>query len=118
MALQLLELDTELEYIDIDVDKVPYSFNIKLEDKTYSFTIKYNEIGKFFTIDLLDLNGNVLVFGEIIRYNRPLFNVIEDEYFPIPIIVPTCITDDKVHEVTYDNFGKEVKLYLYDREGA
>lgn len=92
MALQLIDLNEDVEYIDIDVSKVPYSFSIKLTDKTYTFTVKYNEVGKFFTVDLLDLNGDVLVFGEIIRYGRALFNVVEDERFPLPVIIPVCIT--------------------------
>ena len=28
------------------------------------------------------------MFGEIVRYARPLFNVVEDERFPIPVIIP------------------------------
>ena len=115
MALQLIELNEDVEYIDIDTSKVPYSFSIKLTDKTFTFTVKYNELGGFYTIDLYDLNGNVLVFGEIVRYGRALFNVVEDERFPIPVIVPYCITDDGITEVTKDNFGKAVKLYLYER---
>lgn len=115
MALQLIDLNEDVEYIDIDVSKVPYSFSIKLTDKTYTFTVKYNEVGKFFTVDLLDLNGDVLVFGEIIRYGRALFNVVEDERFPLPVIIPVCITDEEISEVTPENFGKEVKLYLYER---
>lgn len=115
MALQLIELNEDISYIGIDTARVPYSFSIKLEDKTFTFTVKYNEIGKFFTVDLLDLNGNVLAFGEIIRYGRPLFNVIEDERFPIPVIIPVCITGKDISEVTFDNFGKDVKLYLYKR---
>lgn len=115
MALQLIELNEDVEYIDIDTSKVPYSFSIKLTDKTFTFTVKYNELGGFYTIDLYDLNGNVLAFGEIIRYGRALFNVVEDERFPIPVIIPYCITDDGITEVTKDNFGKAVKLYLYER---
>ena len=110
MALQLIDLNEDVEYIDIDVSKVPYSFSIKLTDKTYTFTVKYNEVGKFFTVDLLDLNGDVLVFGEIIRYGR------EDERFPLPVIIPVCITGEEISEVTPENFGKEVKLYLYERK--
>ena len=116
MALQLIDLNEDVEYIDIDVSKVPYSFSIKLTDKTYTFTIKYNEVGKFFTVDLLGLNGDVLVFGEIIRYGRALFNVVEDERFPLPVIIPVCITGEEISEVTPENFGKEVKLYLYERK--
>lgn len=115
MALQLMDLNREIEYLDVDVSRVPYSFSVKLVDKTFTFTIKYNAEGKFFTVDLFDINGNVLAFGEIIRYERALFNVIEDERFPIPVIIPTCITGDDISEVTAENFGKEVKLYLYER---
>lgn len=115
MALQLIDLTAEVSYIEVDASKVPYSFTVKLNDKTYSFTIKYNNEGGFFTIDLFDVNGEVLTFGEIVRYGRPLFNVVEDERFPIPVIIPSCITSDDISEVTMDNFGKDVKLYLYDR---
>ena len=48
------------------------------------------------SVDLADVTGNVLAFGEIVRYGRPLFNVVEDERFPIPVIIPLCITDDDV----------------------
>lgn len=37
--MQLIDLGQEVEYIDIDVSKVPYTFSVKLSDKTYSFTI-------------------------------------------------------------------------------
>lgn len=116
MALQLIELSKDVEYIDVDVSRVPYTFSIKLSDRTYIFAVKYNETGGFFTIDLLDTNNNVLAFGEIIRYGRPLFNVVEDERFPIPVIVPLCLTSDEIAEVTKENLGREVKLYLYERK--
>lgn len=115
MALQLIDLNADVQFIEIDVNRVPYSFTVKLLDKTFSFTVKYNAEGKFFTIDLLDVNGNVLAFGEVVRYGRPLFNVVEDERFPIPVIIPTCITSDEISEVTWDNFGRDVKLYIHDR---
>jgi hypothetical protein len=118
MALQLIDLNADVQYIAIDVSRVPYTFSVKLTDRTYAFTIKYNAAGKFFTIDLYDVNGNVLAFGEIVRYGRPLFNVVEDERFPIPVIIPCCISNDDISEVTWENFGREVKLYLYDRKVA
>lgn len=115
MALQLIDLNAEVSYIEVDTSKVPYSFAVKLDDRTYAFTVKYNDAGGFYTVDLLDVNGEVLAFGEVIRYGRPLFNVVEDERFPLPVIIPTCIASDAVSEVTQENFGKDVKLYLYDR---
>lgn len=111
----MIDLNEDIEYIDIQASRVPYSFTLKLTDKTFIFTVKYNDIGGFFTVDLLDLNKNVLAFGEVVRYGRPLFYVVEDERFPIPVIIPLCITGDDISEVTKENFGKEVKLYLYER---
>lgn len=118
MALQLIDFNEEVDYIDIDESKVPYSFTIKLNDKTFNFTVKYNAAGEFFTVDLSDINGEVLVFGEIVRYGRPLFNVVEDERFPIPVIIPLCITGEDIAEVTLENMGKEVRLYLFDRKAG
>ncbi len=71
MALQLINLDVVVDYIEVDAARVPYTFSVKLVDRTYTFTIKYNDECGFYTTDLYDLNGNVLAFGEIIRYARP-----------------------------------------------
>ena len=115
MALQLIDLDAQVSYIDVKVEKVPYKFSVKLSGRTFTFEIKYNDVGKFFTIDLYDPENNPLAFGDPVRYGRPLFNAIEDQDFPIPVIIPYCITSEDVSEVTPENFGKEVKLYLHDR---
>lgn len=114
--MQLIELGAEVEYIEIDTTKVPYTFSVKLTDRTYTFTIRYNDVGEFFTADLsVSSTGEVLAYGDPIRYGRPLFNTIEDERFPLPVIIPLCLSGDGIDTVTWDNFGKEVKLYLYER---
>ena len=45
------DLNSDVEYLAIDVSQIPYSFSVKLVDKTYTFTVKYNDAGKFFTVD-------------------------------------------------------------------
>ena len=115
MALQLIDLGNAVEYIPIDMSKVPYTFSVKLVDKTYSFTVKYNTEGGFFTVDLSTSDGEVLAYGDIVRYGRPLFGSIEDERFPIPVIIPQCLSGENISEVTFDNFGQSVKLYLHER---
>lgn len=115
MSLQLTDLNEDIKYIQVDASRVPYAFSIKLDDRTYTFTVKYNDAGGFYTVDLTGAGGEVLAFGEIIRYGRPLFNVSEDERFPIPVIIPLCISGDGVAEVTRQNLGKEVKLYIFER---
>ena len=60
----------------------------------------------------------LLLHGDIVRYGRPLFNSVEDERFPVPVIMPLCLTGDDISEVTFENFGKEVRLYLWERNAA
>ena len=115
MALQLIDLSHEVAYIDINTDRVPYTFSVKLIDKTFAVTIKHNEIGGFHTADLLELGGAVLVFGDPIRYGRQMFGSIEDERFPLPVIIPQCLTGEEISEITDDNLGRTVRLYLHER---
>jgi hypothetical protein len=115
MALQLIDFGNEVQYIDVRPDRVPYSFSVRLIDRTYTFTIKYNELGGFYTADLFTNMGEVLAFGDPIRYGRALFNSVEDERFPLPVIIPYCLTGDDISEVTPENFGNAVRLYLHER---
>lgn len=118
-GLKLIDLGNEVSYIDVDTSKVPYTFSVKLGDRTFAFSIRYNEVGGFFTVDLsIASTGEVLVYGDIVRYGRPLFNSVEDERFPVPVIMPLCLTGDDISEVTFENFGKEVRLYLWERNAA
>lgn len=117
--MQLIELGVDVEYIDIDTSKVPYTFSVKLEDKTYSFVIRYNDVGGFFTADLsIASTGELLAYGDPIRYGRPLFGSIEDERFPLPVVIPLCLSGDKIDAVTWDNLGNDVKLYLFERRAV
>ncbi len=117
--MQLIELGVDVEYIDIDTSKVPYTFSVKLADKTYSFVIRYNDVGGFFTADLsIASTGKLLAYGDPIRYGRPLFGSIEDERFPLPVIIPLCLSGDKIDTVTWDNLGNDVKLYLFERRAG
>ena len=43
-----------------------------------------------------------------------MFGSIEDDRYPIPVIIPYCL-EGKETEVTEDNFGKSIKLYLHER---
>ena len=117
--MQLIELGVDVEYIDIDTSKVPYTFSVKLADKTYSFVIRYNDVGGFFTADLsIASTGKLLAYGDPIRYGRPLFGSIEDERFPLPVIIPLCLSGDKIDTVTWDNLVNDVKLYLFERRAG
>lgn len=119
--MKLIENGREIEFIDIDADRVPCSFLIKLTDKTYRLTFAYNEVADFFTVSLeISASGEntPLVFGEVLRYGKPLFEAFNDERYPLPVICPLCLTGDNITEITRDNFGTKVRLYLFDRPGG
>lgn len=105
--------------IEIDTSGVPYLFNIELSSKIYTIAINYNFIFDYFTIDLM-LGNKTLVKGEKLVINEPLFReVYEDkehninEEFPKELLIPVSSSD--VNRITFDNLGKEVQLYYFDR---
>lgn len=113
--MRVIDSSKQVSYIPVDAESVPYAFDIKLDDRTFTFCIKYNEQGGFYTVDLfVAATGEALCYGDPIRYGRQMFGSIEDERYPLPAIVPYCLTGDAV-EVTRDNLGKTVQLYLHER---
>lgn len=116
--MQLIERGQQLWYIPVTAAEVPCAMTCKLVDKSYRLTFGYNEHGDYFTIDLELANsaGNIpLVFGEILHLGKPCFEAYSDERYPLPLLVPLCLTGDPVERITYDNFGTLVKLYMLDR---
>ena len=119
--MKLIHEGQSVEFIDIDAERVPCSLLVKLTDRTYRMTFRYNEAGDFFTVDLELVSGGTsspLVFGEILRYGKPLFEAFNDERYPLPVLCPMCLTGDEIEEISYDNFGSKVRLYLFDRPGG
>ena len=106
------------KYIPIDVSRVPYSFAIKLGGTTYRLTIRYNERDDAFALDcsLQGVTVTQLCCGDPIRYGRPMWETVNDERFPSPVIVPLCLTGDPPERVTWDNLGTTVQLFLYERD--
>ena len=113
--MQLIDPGVEAPYLPIKPEMIPYTFRIQLTDRTYAFTIRYNPSGAFFTADLVSASDEVLAFGDVIRYGRPLFGSIEDERFPLPVIIPHALNWDSENSVTPKNFGQSVKLYMHER---
>ncbi|WP_150284359.1 hypothetical protein [Rummeliibacillus sp. TYF-LIM-RU47] len=100
-------------YIDLDVSEIPVQFEIDLEQDNYTMGINYNETFDFYTVDLWDDEGSIIVLGEKVVLNRPLFESIVDERLPAPSIVPfdeSGIATD----VSKENFYKTVFLTIDD----
>jgi hypothetical protein len=101
------------DYIDFDKTEVPVVFDIDLEEDTFTMGINYNQTNDFFSVDLWDGEGNVIVLGEKMILNIPLFEDLIDERLPGPQLVPM---DEAGNEkrITYENFGVTVFLFIDD----
>ncbi|MGG3677484.1 hypothetical protein ABEU95_12405 [Heyndrickxia faecalis] len=101
------------DYIDFDKEEVPVVFDIDIGEEEFTMGINYNQTNDFFTVDLWDSEGNVIVLGEKMVLNRPLFEDLIDERLPGPTLVPM---DEAGREdrITYENFGVTVFLYIDD----
>ena len=62
----------DYQYIPIQKDLIPYTFDITLGGRTFTFDIRYNAARDFFTVDLLR-DEEIIVIGEKIVYGRVLF---------------------------------------------
>lgn len=99
-----------MEYIDIEKDSIPYTFEIVLNDETFQFTINYNSVGDFFTVDLYR-NSELVRLGEKLVYGQVLFE--NYSYLDIPkIIINPYDTTGRALRISYDNLNEDVFLYV------
>ncbi|MCT6926172.1 hypothetical protein [Metasolibacillus sp.] len=98
------------EYIEIEKELIPYSFEIELGVELFEIGIEYNAIGDFFTLSL-SKDGEVLVSNEKITYGEPLFSEIYDARYPAPLILPLD-ESNKETRVGWDNLNDTVFLVV------
>lgn len=103
-------MNETLYYIDIDKDLIPYRFDITLGGFVYFMEFRYNRSQGIFTVNLLDEEEEVLVYGEPLVYGQPLFADYADIRFPVSQLVPLDVSGVE-NRVTWDNLGKTVFLY-------
>lgn len=94
----------------IDKEQIPYRFEVELDGEVYTFEIHYNSECDFFTVDLY-LNNEVIIYGEKLILNRPLFLAYADKRIPKTQIIPRDTTGTE-HRITYKNLGETVFLYV------
>jgi len=102
------------EYIEIDKDEIPYSFEIELAGEVFEIEVNYNQTYDFFTIDLFK-DGEVLVIGEKLIINRPLFKNRVNIDLPKVQIIPKDRANSATR-ITYENMNETVFLYVGDSD--
>lgn len=100
------------EYIEIDKDEIPYSFEIELAGEVFEIEVNYNQTHDFFTVDLFK-DGGVLVIGEKLIINRPLFKNRVNIDLPKVQIIPKDRANSATR-ITYENMNETVFLYVGD----
>ena len=97
-------------HIEIEKNEIPYTFEIEWEEELYTFEINYNERFDFFTIGL-SKDDEVVVAGEKMVLNQPLFYQMSDDRLPKVLLIPTD-ESGTAERITYDNLGKSVFLQI------
>lgn len=99
-----------MNYIEIEKDMIPYTFEIDLGEGEYGLEINYNERFDFFTVDLY-VEERPIVIGEKLILNRPLFEGLVDINLPTVSVIPVDRSDSETR-ITYENLEKTVFLMV------
>ena len=100
-----------MQYLDIQKELIPYTFNILLDGELFDFRIDYNNKADFFTVSL-SKNGVALCDVEPIIYGYPLFGDLKNRGdFPNVTIIPMDESRE-TDAVTFDNLSSTVFLVV------
>lgn len=107
-----------MQYIAVNKDEIPEEFDIDLGEETFTLTFKYNTSFDFFTVDLqkateVDADPEILVMGEKLILNKPLFSDFASFDFPAPTIIPMDLSGEETR-ITFENLNEKVFLYIDD----
>lgn len=91
----------------------PQRFQCRIAGVLLGFEVRYNAMGDFFTIDIMDQDGDVIVSGKPIVYGADLLEGIVDDRLPGVMIVAADTAG--VHDrVGRDALGVDVHLYIME----
>lgn len=98
-------------YININKSLIPYGISIPLGAEIFNLLLKYNQSADLFTVGL-SKGGEVITEAEPVIYGVPLFqDIYVSGKFPILNVVP--YDESRIYSnVTWDNFGADVKLTI------
>lgn len=103
-----------MRIIEIDKSLIPYRFRVAIEGSTFEFEVFYNLEHDYFTVDLW-YQDILVVQGEKLVLGKQLFTTFRHLPQPKAVIVPLDLSN-RVDRITFDNFGKDVFLYV-SKEG-
>jgi len=99
-----------VEYIEIDVEEIPFRCEIDLAGEIFTLEFHYNHDFDFFTVDI-ERDGNVLVYGEKLVIGRALFSSLTDSRLPKMQLIPKDLSG-QASRVGWDELGTTVFLMV------
>lgn len=100
------------DYIEIDKEEIPYSFEMEFGGTMFKFEVNYNVTYDYFTMDLYR-EDELIAVGQKVVYGVPLFEDYSDVF---PVTIVPLDASEKESRVSFDNLEETVFLYIL--EGA
>ncbi|MCP1176197.1 hypothetical protein NKS28_01470 [Bacillus sp. 1663tsa1] len=97
-------------HIEIIKEEIPYRFEMELAKELFTFEVHYNKRYDFFTIGI-EKDGQVIVAGEKVVLDAPLFYSLNDKRLPKVTITPKDNSGSETR-ITFRNLGKTVLLEI------
>ena len=101
------------DYIPVDKEELPVYFEFDFGGITYNLGFNYNITNDFFTVDLYDESMTPIVLGERLVYGKQLWAGIINNDIPSETLIPFDEAGLET-EITYNNFGETVFLFIDD----
>lgn len=92
-----------------------YSFEIALEGATYRFKFLWNSRHEYWTMDIRDRQGNILIAGIKLIINYEILFRYRRDTVPKGAIVPVDVTG-KLERIGRNDLGTNVKLVYFTED--
>lgn len=111
-----------LEIVKLEIEPlIPLIQTIMVDGANFKLNFYWREYDDSVMVDLLDEENNILIKGDTVRLNIPLFtkflpdgNLNIPQKFPQKLIVP--LADNEYVRVGINTLFVDIHLYLIDRE--
>lgn len=105
----------QLAYLPINPARgFPQQFQCRIRRIMFEFVVRYNAEGDFYTIDVLDQDGDPIVYGRPVIYGADVLDGIIDDRLPAVSLIAADLAGRR-HEVGRGSLGEDVQLWVVDR---
>lgn len=102
----------QISHLPVDVEVgFPQRFRCRVAGVMLEFEARYNPDGDFYTIDIYDQDGDVIVYGKPVVYGADLLAGVVDDRLPAVAIVAGDTANRHQH-AGKGVFGVDVHLWI------